>query len=39
VYLCHARAVPLDGGNIETLAAPIVVGLRLGGDTAVRIEQ
>jgi hypothetical protein len=39
VYLCHARAVPLDGGNIETLAAPIVVGLRLDGDSAVRIEQ
>jgi hypothetical protein len=40
VYLCHARAVPLDGGNIETLAAPIVVGLRLeGGGGVGRIAE
>ena len=31
VYLCHARAVALDGGSVETVAAPIVVGLRLEG--------
>jgi hypothetical protein len=34
VYVCHTRAVPLDGGNIETRAAPIVVGMRLEGGGA-----
>ncbi len=28
-YVCHVRTVPLDGGNVETHSAPIVVGLRL----------
>jgi hypothetical protein len=28
-YICHVRTVPLDGGNVETHSAPIVVGLRL----------
>jgi hypothetical protein len=35
VYLCHVRAVALDGGAVVKDAAPIVVGLRLdGGGTA-----
>ncbi|MGQ0722538.1 MAG: lamin tail domain-containing protein [Candidatus Eiseniibacteriota bacterium] len=32
VYICHARAVALDGGSVKTIAAPIVVGLRLDGN-------
>jgi hypothetical protein len=32
-YICHARAVALDGGSVKTMAAPIVVGLRLDGRT------
>jgi len=31
VYVCHARAVALDGGSVKSAAAPIVVGLRLDG--------
>ena len=31
VYLCHVRAVALDGGSVEKDTAPLIVGLRLEG--------
>ncbi|MDP6528300.1 MAG: lamin tail domain-containing protein [Gemmatimonadota bacterium] len=31
MYICHARAVPLDGGSVQTASAPIVVGMQLEG--------
>ena len=31
VYLCHVRAVALDGGSVEKDTAPLIVGLRLDG--------
>ncbi len=36
VYICHIRAVALDGGSVETASAPIVVGMRLDGSGAAR---
>jgi hypothetical protein len=30
-YLCHVRAVSLDGGPVRTVSAPIIVGVRLDG--------
>ncbi|MGH2570023.1 MAG: hypothetical protein ACRDGR_02275, partial [bacterium] len=30
-YLCHVRAVSLDGGPVRTASAPIIVGFRLDG--------
>jgi hypothetical protein len=36
VYLCHVRAVALDGGSVRNRTAPIVVGLRLDGGEAPR---
>ncbi|MFN8176973.1 MAG: lamin tail domain-containing protein [bacterium] len=34
VYLCHVRAVALDGGSVKNETAPVVVGLRLNGGGA-----
>jgi hypothetical protein len=31
MYVCHARSVSLDGGDVKTASAPIVVGMRLDG--------
>jgi hypothetical protein len=36
VYVCHARAVALDGGSEQSMTAPIVVGLRLDGGGVAR---
>jgi hypothetical protein len=36
VYLCHVRAVALDGGSVENDTAPLVVGLRLDGGASRR---
>ena len=34
MYLCHVRSVSLDGGDVKTDSAPIVVGVRLNGGGA-----
>ena len=36
MYVCHARSVSLDGGDVKTASAPIIVGLRLNGSEAPR---
>jgi hypothetical protein len=36
VYICHIRAVALDGGSVKTDSAPIVVGTRLEGWRSMR---